>query len=145
MDFRWLLLAVTALLLSACCSAAPSNMSSVLSGTAWRLLSIQSMDDTQGTVRISDPALYTIDFQGDGKVAFRLDCNRAFGTWQANTSGALIFGDVASTRMLCPPSSHDQRILRDLPFVRSYLMQDGKLYMSLMADGGIYGWEPMPR
>ncbi|MCU0812246.1 MAG: hypothetical protein MUE59_14660, partial [Thiobacillaceae bacterium] len=31
---------------------------------------------------------------------------------------------------------------RDLAHVRSYLLKDGKLYLSLMADGGIYEWAP---
>lgn len=30
--------------------------------------------------------------------------------------------------------------MRDLGYVRSYLLRDGRLYMSLMADGGIYEW-----
>jgi hypothetical protein len=30
-------------------------------------------------------------------------------------------------------------------YLRSYLLTDGKLYLSLMADGGIYAWEPDSR
>ena len=30
----------------------------------------------------------------------------------------------------------------EVGFVRSYLLKDGRLYLSLMADGGIYAWEP---
>jgi len=37
----------------------------------------------------------------------------------------------------------DQRIARDLGYVRSYLLKDGKLYLSLMADGGVYEWQPL--
>jgi hypothetical protein len=33
--------------------------------------------------------------------------------------------------------------MRDLAYVRSYLLKDGKLYMSLMADGGVYEWAPV--
>ena len=36
---------------------------------------------------------------------------------------------------------HDQ-ILRQLPYVRSYIIKDGHLFLSLMADGGIYEFEP---
>ena len=43
---------------------------------------------------------------------------------------------------MCPHGSQDQRVLRDLPHVRSYMLKDGKLYLSLMADGGIYEWRP---
>ncbi len=31
-----------------------------------------------------------------------------------------------------------------LPLVRSYVLKDGHLFLSLMADGGIYEYEPMP-
>ena len=30
-----------------------------------------------------------------------------------------------------------------MAYVRSYLLEDGKLYLSLMADGGIYEWAPL--
>jgi hypothetical protein len=39
------------------------------------------------------------------------------------------------------PSLHD-RIARDWKFVRSYTLKDGRLFLSLMADGGIYEFEP---
>ena len=32
----------------------------------------------------------------------------------------------------------------DLPFIRSYIKKDGRLFLSLMADGGIYEFEPGP-
>jgi hypothetical protein len=43
---------------------------------------------------------------------------------------------------MCPPPHLDERVARDLAHVRSYLLKDGKLYLSLMADGGIYEWAP---
>ncbi len=48
---------------------------------------------------------------------------------------------MAATRAMCPPGSLDQRLMRQLPYVRSYLFKEGKLFMSLMADGGILEWE----
>jgi putative lipoprotein len=39
-------------------------------------------------------------------------------------------------------SLHD-RIAKDWAYVRSYVLKDGHLFMSLMADGGIYEFEPM--
>lgn len=66
------------------------------------------------------------------------------GTWQAESAGggSLSFGRIASTRALCPPPHLDERVVRDLAYVRGYLLKDGKLFMSLMADGGIYEWHP---
>jgi len=118
-----------------------------LAGSAWQLVAIQSMDDAQGTFRIAHPERFTLDFENDGHARFRIDCNRGSATWKAApssklTSGSLEFGPLAMTRMACTPNSHDRRVLRDLPYVRSYLLKDGRLFMSLMADGGIYEWAP---
>jgi heat shock protein HslJ len=108
------------------------------------------MDDATGTTRPSDPSLYTMELRGDGTVAMRLNCNRATGGWSAvpagdGTSGRLEFGPLAATRALCPPPSMDESIVAQSAFVRSYLLKDGRLYLSLMADGGIYAWEPDAR
>jgi para-nitrobenzyl esterase len=43
---------------------------------------------------------------------------------------------------MCPPGSLHDRIVKQLPYVRSYLIKHGRLYLSLMADGGIYEFEP---
>jgi len=36
----------------------------------------------------------------------------------------------------------DESIVAQSQFIRSYLLKDGRLYLSLMADGGIYVWAP---
>ncbi len=119
-----------------------------LADTAWRLVEFQSMSDEVGTVRPGDPSLYTLSFVADGSVSLRLDCNRGTGTWSATpsspTEGGLELGPVAATRALCPPPSLDERIATDLGFVRSYMIREDRLYLSLMADGGIYVWEWIP-
>jgi heat shock protein HslJ len=118
-----------------------------LAGTSWQLVAIQSMDDAQGTTKVADPGHFTLEFGRDGRAALRLDCNRGNGDYKVTpvgdgSSGSLSFGPVATTRAMCPPPHLDQRVARDLPYVRSYLLKDGKLYLSLMADGGIYEWAP---
>jgi heat shock protein HslJ len=117
-------------------------------GTTWQLLSIQSMDDAQGTTRIADPSQFTLSFGADGRAAFRLDCNRGTGDYKVapasdGNSGTISFGPIAATRALCPPPHLDERIARDMAHVRGYLLKEGKLYLSLMADGGIYEWAPV--
>ena len=120
---------------------------SPLADTQWRLVEFQSMDDAVGTVRPDDPSKYTMRLSGDGTVALRLNCNRASGTWSAEpsadrTSGRFEFGPLAGTRAHCPPPSMDEQVSSQAQYVRSYLLKDGRLYLSLMADGGIYVWEP---
>jgi hypothetical protein len=44
---------------------------------------------------------------------------------------------------LCPPPSMDEQITAQARHIRSYLLKGGRLYLSLMADGGIFVWEPV--
>jgi para-nitrobenzyl esterase len=44
---------------------------------------------------------------------------------------------------MCPPGSLHDHIVRQWGFVRSYTIKDGHLFLSLMADGGIYEFEPI--
>jgi heat shock protein HslJ len=118
-----------------------------LAGTKWRLVSFQSMDDAIGTVRPPDPSLYTMHLQGDGTVSMRLNCNRARGQWSAvpsgdGRSGRFAFEPLAMTRAICPPPSMDAQIAAQAGYIRGYLLKEGMLYLSLMADGGIYAWAP---
>ncbi len=119
-----------------------------LTRAPWQLVEFQSMSDEVGTVRPEDPSLYTMTFTSDSTVALRLNCNRGTGTWSARpssmTGGTIEFGPIAATRALCPPPSLDVQLARDLAFVRTYTIADGHLSLSLMADGGIYIWDPVP-
>jgi para-nitrobenzyl esterase len=40
-------------------------------------------------------------------------------------------------------SLHDE-LVRQWPHVRSYLFKDGRLFLSMMADGGTIEFEPAP-
>lgn len=135
-----------AAVLAACAGTPEPHPLATLAGTAWQLHAIQSMDDAQGTTRIAEPQRFTIRFEAEGRASLRLDCNRGMGSWQAKPAGdgtgTLTFGPIAATRALCPPPHLDEKLARDLAYVRGYLMKDGKLFMTLMADGGIYEWHP---
>jgi heat shock protein HslJ len=118
-----------------------------LAGTTWMLVELQSMDDAVGTTRPEDASRFTLRLKDDGTAAIRLDCNRATGTWIAEPSadpsnGRFEFGPLATTSALCAPPNLDERIAAQLPYVRGYLLVDGRLYLSLMADGGILAWQP---
>ena len=107
------------------------------------------MDDAQGTIRIADSAEFTLRLDAEGRALLKLGCNRGTGSYEAKPagdgrSGSLTFGPIATTRALCPPPHLDERVARDLPYVRGFLIKDGKLYLSLMADAAIYEWEPAP-
>jgi heat shock protein HslJ len=150
-------LALSTAVVTACATTtmpASTTPTSPLTGTQWQLVAIESMSDEQGTARPPDPASFTLAFGPDGRASLRLDCNRGSATWQASAatgdtpgrrSGSLEFGALASTRAMCPPASLEPRVVKALPFVRSYLLMDGRLHLSLLADGGILVWAPAPR
>jgi heat shock protein HslJ len=134
----------TILVLAACGAFAqtpPPSAAPNLGGTSWRLVRFQGSDDK--TLTPDDPAKYTIEFNTDGSLTARIDCNRGRGTWQSSGSSQLQLGPLALTRAMCPPGSLHDRIVKDWSFVRSYVIKDGHLFLSLMADGGIYEFAPI--
>jgi heat shock protein HslJ/membrane-bound inhibitor of C-type lysozyme len=112
-----------------------------LGGTSWQLV---KFEDSDGKVMTPDDrSKYTITFGTDGSMTARIDCNRGRGTWKSEGPNQIQFGPLALTRAMCPQGSLHDRVARDLPAVRSYTMKDGHLFLSLMADGGIYEFEPI--
>ena len=150
---RWRLaaMALTGTLLAACASS-PSNTANTqkigLAGSAWNLVSFTSSSDAVGVVKPQTSEQFQLEFGVDGKAAFRFDCNRGSGNWQAHDtaagSGSLRFGAVATTRAMCPQQAMTARLPGDIEFVRSYRIIGDRLFMSLMADGGTYEWSRRP-
>jgi len=117
-----------------------------LANTSWQLVEFQSMDDSIGTKRPGDPTLYTMNLDEDGTVNMRLNCNSARGQWsfepgQDGVSGRFAFGPLAVTRAMCPPPSMDASIAADTQYIRGFFLDNDRLYLSLMADAGIYVWQ----
>lgn len=112
-----------------------------LKGTSWQLVKFQGSDDKALTP--DDRSKYTLAFAGEGRVSVRIDCNRGFGTWKSSGANQLEFGPLALTRAMCPPAALNDRLAKDWEHVRSYIVKDGHLFLSLMADGGTYEFEPL--
>ncbi len=112
-----------------------------LGGTSWQLVKFQGSDDT--TLTPDDKTKYTITFGTDGRLTARIDCNRGMGTWKSSGPSQVEFGPLALTRVMCPPGSLLDQIAKNWPYVRSYTIKDGHLFLALMADGGIYEFEPI--
>ena len=131
------------------CSATTSSQltfaggqkSSGLEGTSWQLVRLQGPDDTTSVP--DDKSKYTIRFGRDGRVSVRVDCNRGGSTWKSAGTGELRFGSWSMTRAKCPPGSLHDRIVTEGAAVRSYVIQDGHLFLSGMAAGGYYELEPL--
>ena len=119
-----------------------SERATGLAGTSWKLVRFQGGDGT--TLTPDDGSKYTIEFKPEGRLAARLDCNRVTGTWKSDTANQLELGRLDSSRKDCPSEALlRERLTRDWTYVRSYVLKDGHLFVSLMADGGIYEFAPL--
>jgi para-nitrobenzyl esterase len=128
--------------LAGCAPMASPSSQERLAGTSWRLVKFQGGDDT--VLRPDDRSSYTLAFAADGVVSMRIDCNRGRGGWKSVGAGQIEFGPMAITRAACPPGSLHDQIVRQLPYVRSYVIKGGHLFLSLMADSGVYEFESDP-
>jgi putative lipoprotein len=141
-SYRWclavLLLTSTSI---ACGQTAPTAAASALGGTSWQLVKFQASDGK--TLTPDDKAKYTLAFASDGGLSVRIDCNRGHGMWKSEGPDQIRFGRLALTRAMCPPAPLNDRIPKDWDYVRSYTLTKGRLFLSLMADGGIYEFEPL--
>jgi para-nitrobenzyl esterase len=132
-------------LVSGCASPAPVTgpaASAGLQGTSWRLVQISMSDGV--TKPAIERARYTIGFGENDVLNVRFDCNRGRGSWKSSGPNNLEFGPLALTRAMCPMGSLHDDLARQWPYVRSYVVKDGRLYLSLMADGGTIEFEPAP-
>jgi para-nitrobenzyl esterase len=140
-----MLLRLVLLTLLACRAQSPQvaaeGSSPDLTGTSWQLVRFEGGDGTVLTP--DDKGKYTVAFETNGRLSARIDCNRGNGTWKSAGPNHLELGPLAITRAMCPRGSLHDRIVRHWPFVRSYVIRDGRLFVSLMADGGIYEFEPI--
>lgn len=94
-----------------------------LEGTEWKLTAI----DTSGSTTTLTPALqarHTLAFRAGGEAQVQLDCNRGRTTWTAgkpgNGAGAMTFGPVASTKMMCPQPSFGDQLASGLAEAQRY-------------------------
>ena len=117
----------------------PASEAPALGGTSWQLVAFHGMDDT--TVKPDHAPRYTLRFGADGKITARIDCNPGSGTLTSPAPGQLELGPLALTRAMCPPGSMHDQLVKQLPFVRSYVIKGDRLFLSLMADAGTYEYE----
>ncbi|HEY7240825.1 MAG TPA: META domain-containing protein [Burkholderiales bacterium] len=134
------LILLGSLVVLGCAQTQPQSAAAALGGTSWQLVKFQGGDGSVLTP--DDRSKYTLAFAVDGVVNARIDCNRGRGGWKSSGPNQLEFGPMAITRAMCPAGSLHDQIVKQLPHVRSYVMKDGHLFLSLVADGGIYEFEP---
>jgi len=127
-----------------CTEINDGNMSGTggsLEGTSWRLVKFVGGDDT--VLKPTSDSQYTISFASGGKLSAKMDCNRGTGSWSSDGPNQIKMGNLATTMMICPNAGGIDRIGRDWMHITSYVIKDGHLFLSLMADAGIYELAPL--
>jgi len=128
---------------SAAAPAPGERITSVAELTAvpvqWR-----SFTDPTQQFDIANPQNYTIAFNPDGTVNIKADCNNARGTYTADDSGSLTIEIGPMTKAMCPPNSRSDEFVQKLGFVRNFFMENGFVYLDMMADGGTLKLAPAP-
>ena len=106
---------------------------SLLTYTVW------VWQDTQlanGTRVVPDSiGRYTLEFQPNGVVNVRADCNRGSGKYTQN-GAQLAFGPMALTKILCPAGSRDDQFLKALGSVSEQSLRGTDLVLTLRGDAG---------
>jgi heat shock protein HslJ len=82
------------------------------------------------------PERYTIEFQPDGRVQLRADCNRGGAGYVAGANRSLTMTPAATTKMGCPSGSKGTEFVRQLAEVSGYDFADGDLVLTLKSKAG---------
>jgi heat shock protein HslJ len=82
------------------------------------------------------PERYTIEFQPDGRVQVRADCNRGGAGYTAGADRSVLITPVATTKMGCPAGSKGTEFVRELADVEGYDFVDGNLVLRLKSNAG---------
>lgn len=110
-----------------------SESLSTLQSTRWQWVS--HLDQAVGETTIPDPQNYLVDFQPDGTIQVKADCNNASGTYTANATNLTItLGPV--TLAACPEGSRSEQFLTLLGGAATYEATDTQLRIDLFADAG---------
>ncbi|MGW8318410.1 MAG: META domain-containing protein [Candidatus Promineifilaceae bacterium] len=113
----------------------PAGAETGIIGTTWQW---EQFQDTSGenNVFVPEPSSYTLTLQPDGTAAIRADCNQVLLGYTLDGNSLTFAPSGPSTLAFCGEQSLDSVYLQRLSEVVSYVLEDGKLYLNLMADAG---------
>jgi heat shock protein HslJ len=104
-----------------------------VTGTAWQWMQTLYNDDRK--VVPADPKNYTVQFQEDGTLNLKADCNQKGGTY-SEAQKRLFIEIIHSTMAVCPEGSLEDEFVRGLSAAAIYFIKDGDLYIDLKYDTG---------
>jgi heat shock protein HslJ len=104
-----------------------------ITGTIWQWVQTLYNDDTKAAP--ADPKNYIVQFQEDGTINVKADCNQKGGTYFAEGK-RLSLKITHSTMAACPEGSLEDEFVRGLSGGAIYFIKDGHLYIDLKYDSG---------
>jgi len=115
-------------------AATESNTeSNQLIGPVWAWNNSRYNNDTK--TEPAKPENYTVQFQKNGRINIKADCNLKAGNY--TLSGKQLSIRVGrSTRVACEPGSFENAFVRDLTAATNYFFKEGVLYIDLKFDSG---------
>jgi heat shock protein HslJ len=136
----WLLLALLGLgALALWYFTRPAVTTPSLVGTRWHWARTLLRD---GSERLpANAAAYVLDFQRDGRLAVRADCNTGTGTYTID-GATLALGTLTSMQTVCPGTSLSEVFLQQLQSSGPVHLRDGKLLINLKNDAGTMEFVP---
>lgn len=92
----------------------------------WRLEVMRAPDGTQSTP--PDSGRFTVQFEADGQVLARADCNGCGGRYTLDDD-TVVVSQLACTLIACPNAPFDQQYLAVLVGASSFDLEDGQLIL----------------
>ena len=97
------------------------------------------------TIVPDHPERYTIEFQRDGRVQVRSDCNRGSAGYTQRENQALSITAAATTKMGCPQGTKGDEFVRELAEVEGYDLAGRDLMLTLKANAGAMRFAPLAK
>jgi len=106
-----------------------------ITGPVWQWAHTLYNDDWK--VVPADPENYTVQFQEDGTISVKADCNKKGGTVSISHEEKSISIDITeSTMAACPEGSLENDFVKGLSAAALYFTRNGDLYIDLKYDSG---------
>jgi len=106
-----------------------------ITGAVWQWVQTLYNDDRKAVP--ADPTNYTVQFQEDGTLNVKADCNQKGGTYSASAEERRLSIEIThSTMAACPEGSLEDEFVRGLTAAAIYFIKDGDLFIDLKYDTG---------
>ncbi|MEP7037277.1 MAG: META domain-containing protein, partial [Acidobacteriota bacterium] len=101
-----------------------------LENTAWRW---QESENSQEKVTVDKPENYEIQFNANGELGAKADCNGGGAKYQAE-NGKLTISPLIRTQIFCGEDSLDKRFVQGLEKARTYRVEGNFLFIESAND-----------